>query len=343
MATTDKLALTIMEASQAQKHTTFNDALTALDAIIMLSVKGLFANVPPGSPVGGDRYITGGTPTGAWAGQTYKLVVWQDGIWRFFAPKIGWICFVENDGVYVLDQAFAWVKLASLGSPMDNIPRLGINGTSDATNKLLVQTAAMLFNNIGAGIQAKFNKNAAGDTASILFQTAFTGRAEIGTTGDNDFHFKMFDGSTWREALLLLQNGVVKKPSTPRFHAYGATPPAVLTAAVFAYITYNIGTGYSTSTGRFTAPVAGDYRFSFGCISNATTSFLQYYVYKNGANFGTRLFYSDAAPSAVFRTVGSNFGMTLAAGDYIDIRSDNVSAFLNTNELTTFFEGELVG
>jgi hypothetical protein len=53
------------------------------------------------------------------------------------------------------------------------------------------QSSAILFNNIGNGTQVKVNKNAAGDTGSFLYQTGFSGRAEIGLCGDDDFHFKV--------------------------------------------------------------------------------------------------------------------------------------------------------
>jgi hypothetical protein len=84
---------------------------------------------------------------------------------------------------------------------------LGINATADSTNRLAVSSAATLFNNAGAGHQVKLNKAAAGDTASFLFQTGFSGRAEFGTTGDDDFHFKVSpDGSSWHDSFTL--NGV---------------------------------------------------------------------------------------------------------------------------------------
>ena len=81
---------------------------------------------------------------------------------------------------------------------------VGINATADATNRLSVAAPATLLNHEGAGHQVKVNKAAAADTASFLFQTAFSGRAEMGTTGDDDFHFKVSpDGTTWLEALLI--------------------------------------------------------------------------------------------------------------------------------------------
>jgi hypothetical protein len=81
---------------------------------------------------------------------------------------------------------------------------VGINATADATNRLAVSSLASLFNHEGNGHQVKVNKAAAADTASFLFQTAFAGRAEMGTTGDDDFHFKVSaDGAAWKEALVI--------------------------------------------------------------------------------------------------------------------------------------------
>lgn len=81
---------------------------------------------------------------------------------------------------------------------------VGVNATADATNRLSVVSPASLFSHEGAGHQLKINKDTAADTASVLFQTGFSGRAEFGTTGDDDFHVKVSaDGSAWYEALVV--------------------------------------------------------------------------------------------------------------------------------------------
>jgi hypothetical protein len=50
----------------------------------------------------------------------------------------------------------------------------------------------------------KLNKESAADTVSQLFQTNFSGRAEYGLAGDDDFHIKVSpDGSSWKEALTI--------------------------------------------------------------------------------------------------------------------------------------------
>jgi hypothetical protein len=82
---------------------------------------------------------------------------------------------------------------------------LGLGGaTADATNRLSINAPASLFNNAGAGHQIKVNKAAATDTGSFLFQTGFSGRAEFGLTGSDDFQIKVSaDGASWFDALQL--------------------------------------------------------------------------------------------------------------------------------------------
>ena len=61
---------------------------------------------------------------------------------------------------------------------------------------------ATLLTHDGSGHQIKVNKASATDTASLLFQTGFSGRAEMGLAGNDDFSVKVSaDGAAWTEAL----------------------------------------------------------------------------------------------------------------------------------------------
>ena len=110
------------------------------------------------------------------------------------------------------------LTLAGKGTGHPKAALFGVNATADTTTKFAVAAAASLFNHAGAGHQHKINKAAAGDTASLLFQTATSGRAEMGTAGDDDFHFKVSaDGSTWKEAIVIDRTtGIVALPLTPK-------------------------------------------------------------------------------------------------------------------------------
>ncbi len=59
----------------------------------------------------------------------------------------------------------------------------------------------------GGGHQLKLNKAAESDTASLLFQSGWEGRAEFGLTGSDDVAIKVSpDGSTWHTSLTLDRN-----------------------------------------------------------------------------------------------------------------------------------------
>jgi hypothetical protein len=110
-------------------------------------------------------------------------------------------------GRSLLALADAAALAAAAGLATSDTPQfagVGINATADTTNRLAIAAAASLFNHAGNGHQQKINKAAAGDTASVLYQTGFSGRAEMGTAGDDDFHFKVSpDGSAWTEAMVI--------------------------------------------------------------------------------------------------------------------------------------------
>lgn len=203
MSDTTHLALPYLAASQAQKHVTHNEALTLLDGLVQAAVKSRALATPPGSPAEGDRYLVAAAPTGAWAGQSGRLAYHMDGAWRFFVPQEGWTLWVDDEDVLLSFNGTSW---NGTGAPteLQNLTLLGVNATADITNKFALSSAASLFNHAGAGHQIKLNKNAAADTISLLYQTGFSGRAEIGLAGDDNLHVKVSaDGSTYHEALVV--------------------------------------------------------------------------------------------------------------------------------------------
>jgi Protein of unknown function (DUF2793) len=219
MDSSPNLTLPYIVAAQAQKHVTHNEAIRALDALVQLMVLDKDLASPPGSPADGNRYIVAASPTGAWAGQAGKIAAWQDGAWQFLAPREGWLAWVaDEDKVYAYSGA-AWAELTA--NPGGGAAIWGINATADTTNRLAVRSTASLFDNVGNGHQQKINKNAAGDTASTLYQTNYSGRAEFGLAGDDNFHIKVSaDGSTWKEALVVDRaTGAVRLPLSAQISA----------------------------------------------------------------------------------------------------------------------------
>jgi hypothetical protein len=159
-------------------------------------------SAPPATPLLGDAYIVGAGGSGAWAGHDNEIAAFQAGAWLFYDPAPGWQAYVKAEQAIVVFDAGAWVALASRGSA--GIPSLGINTGADMTNRLAVAAAASLFTHSGNGHQLKLNKAAPSDTASLLFQTGYSGRAEMGLMGDNAWRLKVSgDGSSWVNAVTI--------------------------------------------------------------------------------------------------------------------------------------------
>ncbi len=219
MADTPNLGLPYIMAAQAQKHVTHNEAIRALDALVHLAVIDRDRTTPPASPGEGDRHIVGAGGTGAWSGHDLEVAAFQDGGWAYFAPRTGWRAWIIEENALRTWNGDAWVVTGGGNGGGDGgdaiFDSVGINATADETNRLAVSSPASLFNHAGAGHQLKINKFDDADTASFLFQTDYDGRAEIGTTGDDDFHFKVSpDGSAWHEAILIDKDtGEVSFPS----------------------------------------------------------------------------------------------------------------------------------
>lgn len=192
-------ALPYIQPAQAQKHVTHNEALRVLDAIVQLSVQSA-GDTPPATPAVGDRHIVGTGATGAWAGQAGSIAVREAASWLFQVPQEGWLAWRQDTAGLVVFDGADWVPHG--GPVVDSLLQFGVNAVADAVNRLTVASEASLFDNVGAGHQVKVNKADAPDTASLLFQTGFSGRAEMGTAGSDDFAIKVSaDGAAWHTAL----------------------------------------------------------------------------------------------------------------------------------------------
>ncbi|MCB1494164.1 MAG: DUF2793 domain-containing protein [Bauldia sp.] len=202
---TNLLGLPYLAAAQAQKHVTHNEALRMLDALVQVGVADTTVTDPPGSPAEGDRYIVAATATGDWAGHENDIAAYADGVWVFFTPLAGWLAFDAASGALLLFDGGDWLPV---GDYLGAVTQFGINATADATNRLAVGSNAVLFAAIEAGdggsgdVRFVVNKETDGDTASLLFQSGYSGRAEVGLAGDTDFVFKVSaNGTDWVEAI----------------------------------------------------------------------------------------------------------------------------------------------
>lgn len=222
------LGLPYIQPAQAQKHVTHNEALRLLDAVVQLAVLDRDRTAPPADPAPGDRHIVAAGATLAWAGQAGRVALWEgpgQG-WAFLEARPGWRAWVLAEAAVAVFDGTAWAGPEAQALRVD---RLGIGTPADAVNRLAVAAPAVLLTHAGAGVQVKANKAAAAETASLLFQTGFSGRAEMGTAGSDDFAVKVSaDGAAWAEALVAeAATGRVRLPVGLRLPAGSAGTPAL--------------------------------------------------------------------------------------------------------------------
>ena len=189
MADTARLRLPTIAASQAQKHVTHNEALVALDAVVQLSVSGATA-APPASPAAGNRWIVGPEPVGAFAGHEGDIAVFRDGVWSFCRPQPGWTAYDRSSGRSLAHDGAAWAEVQPPAA-LAALESVGINTLADTENRLALSAPSSLFTHEGAGHRLKVNKADEAETASLLFQSAYEGRAEMGLAGSDDFAVRL--------------------------------------------------------------------------------------------------------------------------------------------------------
>ena len=316
---TVNLALPYILSSQAQKHVTHNEALRRLDGLVQLVLQSERLS-PPGSPSEGRCFAIGETPTGDWSGKAGRIALFEDGGWIYLTPQAGWIAWFDDVGRQKIWTGTAWADLLAESS----IPKLGINASADTTNRLTVSAAATLLNHEGGGHQLKLNKAAAGDSLSLLYQTGWSGRAEIGLAGSDDFEIKVSaDGSSWATALRTTATGAVLLPGRPLVRAaYGDTDmtPADGSRTGFGtmYLSqggFSLGATVTDGSGsRLVVPVSGFYLLTLGVSSLAAASY-SVSVQQNGST--NLLTVRDGDSGSASYSQSSSTLAYLSAGDWI--------------------------
>lgn len=209
MTSTARLNLPLIDAGQAQKNITHNEAILALDQFVQAAVLSQTLATPPATNNDGDSYIVAAPASGAWAGKTGQIAAFQQGVWNFYVPAVGCLVWVVAQSRIYAWTGTAWVDAFNLfSSTLQNMQLLGIGTTANASNPLAAKLNAALFTALGSSeggsgdMRFTLNKSATGNTVSHLYQDGYSGRAETGLCGDDHFHIKVSpDGLVWRDAV----------------------------------------------------------------------------------------------------------------------------------------------
>lgn len=153
-------------------------------------------------------------------------------------------------------------------------------------------------------------------------------------------------GSSQIERMRIDASGRVTMPSQPTFNAYRNVNNYVFTSEgtfLCNATRHNVGNHFSTSTGRFTAPVAGVYHFTFHTIYYSTISNGSVQLFKNGSGLAGTHTHFSSNQSSVWNHVVIATTVSLNANDYIEPYNSSGSAVTLHGGTWNHFAGYLLG
>ena len=205
---TARLGLPYLAAGQMQKHVTLNEALTRLDAVVQTAVVSRTEATQPAAPPDGALYILPSGATGAaWTGRPAgSLLRAEGGGWSVVEVPDGLVALVVDASELLVRVGGDWVPLGERLDAIQNLSRFGLGATADAANPFSARLNKALWSALASGdggdgdLRLTLNKEGPSDVLSLLFQSGWSGRAELGLIGDDDLGLKVSaDGSDWRE------------------------------------------------------------------------------------------------------------------------------------------------
>lgn len=198
MSETPRLKLPLLDAAQAQKHVTLNEAITRTDALASARVESRALTVAPAGAVDGEAYIVGSGSTGEWAGRDGDLTLYLNGGWDFVTPWSGLTVWVEAERTHVTFDDGQWVAGRTGGAAGGAVTLTKIaeidhdlgTGSSSTTPTVIPDKAIVL-----------------GVTARVIEEVTGASAWSLGVPGSTDRY-----GTSYGTALNSFAQGVTGQP-----------------------------------------------------------------------------------------------------------------------------------
>lgn len=152
MVKTANLELPLVQAAQAQKHVTVNEALALLDAAAQLRLMSVSLTTPPLTALDGAAFAVPAGADGEWAMQPGKLAVFANGGWIYVVPRAGWRAWVVDAAAAAMFDGVSWVSGAlavsehgaALGCEIVEVDVLLGAGSAVSTSPVIPASAVVL-------------------------------------------------------------------------------------------------------------------------------------------------------------------------------------------------------
>ena len=196
----------------------------------------------------------------------------------------------------------------------------------------------------GRTIDLVSNSLSANDYSGIRFADPAGGRESffgvVATSASaGSFVFQSYDGtSAYAERMRIDASGRVTKPYHPSFKAGRSSGNVSATTTIlFDTIYHNVGSCYNASTGRFTAPIAGNYFLCCNVFNTSGTS-TQVYMKLNGNNNLYNLYYGSGYGNMHLSQI-----ISLSINDYVEVVVTTGTVYAGGSPFDCTFCGYLLG
>jgi len=152
-------------------------------------------------------------------------------------------------------------------------------------------------------------------------------------------NIKHTNGTT---AMTVDSSGRVLTPARPMFYAKGANTSGVSSTnnIILTATDFNVGNHYSTSTGIFTAPIAGFYMFHASIMGDSTDARLMLRLRVNGSDKSQG---SSSSNSNQYQDSKVSVLLQLSASDEINLHNAGTKTTYTLAPMESYFWGMLVG